>query len=333
MRENIKKTNNIKQIFALLACFILILSMLTACGSESKALDYSKERNWAYLGVEEDRSVDVFFIAPTNVAGHEDYYNCDLKDDEEKASILASIGMQTGIYNETGRFYAPYYRQMTMRGYELEDHEQYLDYAYQDVKAAFDWYMANKNDGRPFIIAGFSQGADQGLSLLKEYMNDKAFADKLVAAYLIGWSVKPVDLAECPALKMASGETDTGVIISFDCEADFVDDTIVVPKGEFTYSINPLNWKTDSTPATKDLNLGFVYPAADGSAKTEVPQLCGAYIDETRGTLKVTDVTPEDYPTRITIFPDGSYHIYDYEFFYRNLQDNVSKRTQAYLSK
>lgn len=32
------------------------------------------------------------------------------------------------------------------------------------------------------------------------------------------------------------------------------------------------------------------------------------------------------------MFPDGSYHIYDYQFFYRNLQENVGKRLEAYLS-
>ena len=318
---------------ALFAVMMLICCCSVIAGAEE--LDYSDEANWAYLGEDAGKDADVFFIAPTNVMGSEDYLNVDLSIEDDKNSVLAGIGMQSGLYGETGNFYAPYYRQITMAAYELEEseREEYLETAYADVKAAFEWYMENKNDGRPVIIAGFSQGADHGLRLLKEYGDDPDFADKFVAAYLIGWRVTDEDLEECSYLKMAEGEDDTGVIICFDCESEDVDDTIIVPEGVFTYSINPLNWKTDSTPAAKEENLGYVYPASDGSVKTEIPNLCGCYIDSERGTLKVTDITAEDYPARLSVFPEGSYHIYDYEFFYRNLQENVKTRTESFLEK
>lgn len=47
--------------------------------------------------------------------------------------------------------------------------------------------------------------------------------------------------------------------------------------------------------------------------------------------MKVTDVTPEDYPPVLPSFSGGVYHLYDYQFFYRNLQGNVSVRLDAYL--
>lgn len=329
-----------KSRLLLLAVLMLVMSIfLGACKSEPanipNTLDYSDSINWAYYGNDEDKDVDIFFIAPTNVMGSKDYLIADLSVEADKKSILSSIAMQTGIYNETGRFFAPFYRQDTMAVYGLkeEDRAQYLDSAYNDVKAAFDYYMENENNGRPFIIAGFSQGAEHGLRLLKEYGSNKEFQEKLVASYLIGWRVTDEDLKKFSHLQMAQGEDDTGVIVCFDCEADFVDDTVVVPKGVFSYSINPLNWKTDSTMGTKEENLGFVYPAKDGSIKKEIPNLCGGYIDPERGTIKVTDITPADYPARIDIFPEGSYHIYDYEFYYRNLQENVKVRTESYLNK
>ena len=58
-------------------------------------------------------------------------------------------------------------------------------------------------------------------------------------------------------------------------------------------------------------------------------ELTGAYIDPDRGTLRVVDVDPEDYSS--SLFPDGVYHLYDYQFFFRNLQENVQVRTQAWL--
>lgn len=58
--------------------------------------------------------------------------------------------------------------------------------------------------------------------------------------------------------------------------------------------------------------------------------MTGAYIDETRGALKVIDVTEEDYPAGLSILDEGVYHLYDYQFFYRNLQDNVAVRVDEY---
>ena len=65
----------------------------------------------------------------------------------------------------------------------------------------------------------------------------------------------------------------------------------------------------------------------------EVPHLTGAYIDSERGALKVTDVTPEEYPAGVDLFEDGIYHLYDYQFFYRNIQKNVKARIAVFVEK
>ena len=319
-----------------LLAVLLSLLCLCACGqADETGTDYALAFRWAYYETETDaeKPVDVFFIAPTNVQGGEnEFYVDNLDDAQALEAILGSINMEKGIYDAQARFFAPYYRQLTLNAYTLDEAERlaYQDAAWQDVQDAFAYYLEHENNGRPFLIAGFSRGAELGLRLLKQYGGDAAFQEQLVAAYLIGWRVTAEDLAACPSLKMAQGEEDTGVIICFECEAESVTDTLVVPEGTFTYAINPLNWKTDSTPAAKEENLGFVYPGYDGSILEEIPQLCGAYLDPQRGTLKVTDIQPSEYPPVLDIFPEGSYHIYDYEFFYRNLQQNVSVRIQAY---
>ena len=120
--------------------------------------------------------------------------------------------------------------------------------------------------------------------------------------------------------------------VCFNSEAEDVTDSLMIPEGMKTYAINPLNWKTDSTPADKSLNKGACFTKYSGEISSEIPELTGAYIDETRGALKVTDVTPEDYPAGLSIFTDGIYHLYDYQFFYRNLQENVQTRIDAYLN-
>ena len=122
-------------------------------------------------------------------------------------------------------------------------------------------------------------------------------------------------------------------VISFDCEAEGVDDTVIVPKGTKSFSINPLNWKTDQTPASKEENLGACFTDYSGEIRTETKGLCGAYIDEERGTIKITDVETADYPPVLSILPEGSYHIYDYEFFFRNLEKNVADRLAKYMTE
>ena len=109
-------------------------------------------------------------------------------------------------------------------------------------------------------------------------------------------------------------------------------DSLMIPAGTRTLAINPLNWKTDGTPAGKEENLGACFTDYSGKIITELPQLTGAYIDAQRGALKVTDVTPEEYPAGLSLFADGVYHLYDYQFFYRNLQENVGVRLEAYLA-
>ena len=44
------------------------------------------------------------------------------------------------------------------------------------------------------------------------------------------------------------------------------------------------------------------------------------------------DVSPDTYPPVIDTFEAGVYHVYDYQFFYRNLQENVGVRLAAYMT-
>ncbi|MCR4743933.1 MAG: hypothetical protein K5894_01735, partial [Lachnospiraceae bacterium] len=126
------------------------------------------------------------------------------------------------------------------------------------------------------------------------------------------------------------GEKDTGVIVSWECEDDrypTISDNIVIPAGEKMLSINPLNWKTDSTSANKSLNDLTVIT---GRETKYYNNYCGGYLDEDRGCLKVTDLT-ETYKL-LPFLKQGSLHLYDLQFFYGAHKENVSVRTEAYLN-
>lgn len=324
-----------KKLSLVIAVLFVFSLCFFGCSNQTNGVDYSDIKNWAYFENNvSDKTADVFFLCPTVYSGDVDSYNMKLTDEDAKASFLGATNMEKGIYDGDSRFFAPYYRQVGMNVYSMEedDREQYLSFAFEDIKNSFEYYYDNVNDGRPIILAGFSQGADMCLRLLKDCFEDEGRQNQLVACYAIGWRITEEELEQYPQLKFAKGESDTGVIISYNSEAETIDDSLTIPRGSKTLAINPLNWRTDSTAAEKDLNLGACFTDYDGNITKEINSLTGAYIDNVRGALKVTDVTPEEYPAGPEIFNDGIYHIYDYQFFYRNLQNNVQTRIDAYQS-
>ncbi len=294
-------------------------------------VDYSKDENWAYWNEGEDKQADLFIVCPTVDMGKNGNLNANITDEKYRQSFTGALNMELGIY-DAASVYAPYYRQATFPIYSMDedDREVYLDYAYEDVKDAFLYYAENSDNNRPLILAGFSQGSDMVIRLMRDLFDEKKYSDRLVAAYCIGWKLTEEDVKEYPQLKPAQGESDTGVIITFNSEAENITSSLLVGENERTYAINPLNWKTDSTRADKSENIGACFTDYSGSITKEIPNLTGAYIDETRGTLKVPDIVPSDYSN--SLFEDGIYHLYDYQFFYRNLQENVRTRLNSYIN-
>lgn len=330
-----KKRNNLSVSVAMISIFLIMTLLLGGCIQEPLGVDYSKAENWAYLPVGEavTKNCDVFFVAPTVYLGTAESHSMDLGDEQTKAQFLGATNMEKGLYADDANFFAPYYRQAALNAYTMDgsQSDQYFDLAYADVSKAFDQYIKDYNQGRPFVLAGFSQGSEMLLRLMTEKFADPAISDQLVAAYLIGWRVTPEDLSNYPFLKMAQHSGDTGVIISFNSEAEGIQSSLIVP--DKTLGINPLNWRTDSSPAAASENSGAVFTDYSGAIVKEVPNLTGAYLDPDRGTLRVTGVNPADFPPVLDIFQEGVYHLYDYQFFYRNLQANVKERIGNYIEQ
>ena len=335
-----------RKLSASLLTVLFIILSVTGCTpskilSEAKTaaaegLDYSDGSLWIYNmeASSEGLEADCFMIGPSVYTANGGDYNMPTYDASALISYKSTLSMEKDIYSGTCVMYAPVYRQVSLEVYDMpaDEAEKYFEIAYGDVRDAFLYYMQNDNKGRPLVIAGFSQGADMAIRLLKEFGDCPEVKDVLVACYAIGWRITDEDIKEAPYLKPAEGENDTGVIIAYDCEAEDVSSSLVVPAGTKTYSINPLNWQTDSTVADKELNLGACFADYSGGV-TEIPEFTGCYIDPVRGSLKVTDVPAEEYPPVLSMFSEGEYHIYDYQFFFRNLQENVAVRVSAFTGK
>lgn len=330
-----------KRFLSLLVAIGLCLSSFTTFAEEivmeyspfDEYVDYSNMYFWSRWNNGDDKPADLFFVCPTVDMGKEGNYNAYITDERYRESFDGATNMELGIYDDVARVYAPYYRQATFPVYSLskEEQEKYLKMAYQDIKKAFIYYADHTDATRPLILAGFSQGADMIIRLMKDLFDEPKYQRRLVAAYAIGWKLTEDEVKEFPHLKPAEGETDTGVVIAFNSEDKDITSSLIIGKNEKTYSINPLNWKTTSEIADKTQNLGACFTDYSGNIKEEISNFTGAYIDEKRGALKVTDINPEDYPGKL--FEDGIYHLYDYQFFFRNLEENVGKRLSAFNEK
>lgn len=150
------------------------------------------------------------------------------------------------------------------------------------------------------MLAGFSQGAEMCLRLLKEFGNEDFVKNNMVACYAIGWRFTPQEAAEYPYIQPAKCADDLGKVIIFNSEAPEVTSSAIVPEGVKSFAINPLT---------------------------------GCYIDSVRGTLKVTNVDKKEFVPGLPLFSEGVYHIYDYQFFYRNLQQNVNLRIKTFMEE
>jgi hypothetical protein len=156
---------------------------------------------------------------------------------------------------------------------------------------------------------------------------------RMIAAYVIGYSVTDEYLAKNPHLKFAEGPDDTGVIISYNTEApDVLPGTNPILMGMVGLVINPITWTRDETVATTAQGLGSIMPNSTLQF-VPVPQYADAKINQTNGVLICSTADEEAlYPITAGL-GKGIYHTFDIPFYYYNLRANAANRTKNFLSK
>ncbi|MFA7074473.1 MAG: DUF3089 domain-containing protein [Endomicrobiaceae bacterium] len=294
--------------------------------------DYSQKNSWAIMPETSDAKIDVFYVYPT-IFGEEkpeymDIYRTDLRERALNHSIF-----DTGIFKDSANVYVPFYRQASMQIVKLNENDcaQFCKAGFDDVIKAFDYYMQNYNKGKPFILGGFSQGSEAVLNLMKNRLSDKTLQDKLVAAYIIGYSVTDEDLAKYPFLKMAQKNDDTGVIISYNTQTPHNGYSYVLKKN--SHSINPVSWKINHKKSKPKQYKGAVmFDLKKNKIVGREKPFKTACLEEGTNAL-VVDVDKNKYSASSATFKPGVMHSYDLMFFYNNLKDNVKTRTAAYLKK
>ena len=134
--------------------------------------------------------IDCFYVYPTISQEPTPYSDMTMSPE-----VVEVTRAQAGRLTSRCRLFAPIYRQITMAGLRRDMASgEHLDFhgPYQDVLAAWRWYMAHENRGRGVVLIGHSQGAILLQRLIAEQIDDKPAQGRLVSAFLAGDPSLPV---------------------------------------------------------------------------------------------------------------------------------------------
>ncbi|MFM1982965.1 MAG: hypothetical protein RJB22_1684 [Pseudomonadota bacterium] len=282
----------------------------------------------------------VFFVHPTSYMTKAQW-NAPLDDADANARAAQYVRGQASAFNGAGAIWAPRYRQAAFGAFLTDgtDRAQALALAYGDVQRAFDAFVAAQQPGTPLILAGHSQGALHLAHLLKDRVAGTPLAQRIVAAYVIGW---PLSLrADLPALGLpaCTRADQTGCILSWQSYAepaeyggfttayDAQPSLTGRPRGDAYLCTNPL---TGSAAGAADIkaNLGSVTLGTDLAPATLGPGLAPARCDA-KGFLLIGQ-GPDLGPF---VLPGNNYHVYDYSLFWANIRADIARRTKAYQAR
>ncbi len=297
----------------------------------SNATDYSVAAHWMSLPAT-NRTVDVFYLYPTswtNTGPVVEY--CAIDNPQMLSNAPINFARQATVFEPMANLYAPFYRQANLTP---NDPEYVAGIPTIDATAAFDYYIKNYNNGRAFILAGHSQGANVLACLLSGYLKtNSALCARMIAAYVIGYPVATAYLANNPHLKFAEGPGDTGVIISYNTQSPNMPPAYnPILWGMTGIVINPILWTRDTTLATTNQGFGSFMPDSNGVYQ-RVQQYADAKVDITHGIL-LCSTADTNYLGRLNNLAGiGVYHNFDYPFYYYNLRSNAVQRIQNYLQK
>ena len=135
-----------------------------------------------------DAPVDCFYAYPT--ASEDVTLNSDLIAGREKEVAF----QQAARLSTSCRMFAPTYRSVTLAGLFNPampgDRTQAWLTPFEDIKDAWNHYLANDNQGRGVILLAHSQGTGQLVRLLKEVIDpSEAQRSILISAIMLGGAV------------------------------------------------------------------------------------------------------------------------------------------------
>lgn len=285
---------------------------------------------------------DVFYFLPTCVMDWTDslgtvHHNANPRDPRHVVAWSLSAQLADTIFATRANLFLPYYRQATFGGLQGSAAPVAGALAVTDALQAFDYYLKHHNGGRPFILAGYSQGGLMVKEALK-HMADSTYK-RLVAAYVVGYSITAADTMvqkghALSHVRLAADSVSRGVTICFNSVTSASAISPLLCQGNVA-CINPISWTTSATPATL-LSAGAKPTAADtrfpyGTAvmPADATKPVTVSVDPVRHVLMVSGIDAGRYTFAglKDFFPEGNLHLQELFFYAPYLRHNVLLRS------
>lgn len=161
----------------------------------------------------EEPEFDCFYVYPT--VSEDTSPNSDMVANAEERRV---IEQQFARFGSICRLYAPMYRQVTLphlRSFMATgEYKAHPTLNYDDVKAAWETYLAQENQGRGIILLGHSQGARLISQLTSAEIANNDVMDRIISVMPIGTNIYPDETGEYP-LPPCKTASDTGCMVGY----------------------------------------------------------------------------------------------------------------------
>jgi len=312
--------------------------------------------------------IDCFYVYPT--VSNEPGGNSDLTITGAEKLV---VNAQFARFAAKCRLFAPMYRQVTLTALRAMIGGKPIpvdrELGYNDVLAAWNYYLAHDNKGRGVVLVGHSQGSGVLTRLIKDEIDGKPVQSKVISAILMGTNLpvpKGADVGGAfKHIPVCHSNSQTGCVIAF---ADFranvppPDNTRFgkAPDGMQAVCANPAALGGGSGVLDAYLSVGRISTGSDGPREAfdwtqpakpidtsfvKVPGLLsaacvadehGSYlavtVHPTAGGARTNDISG-DVVVNGQVLQDWGLHLIDANLTMGNLVAIVGDETKAYLAK
>lgn len=328
-----------------------LAALATPAAAEPAVPDYAQPQYWSTVeslpqGMQAAKAqlpVDVFWIHPTTTRSQTDLNHDPLDPAVLKWTEESAVQRQASAFSACCRIFAPRYRAATTKALmDPANRDKAFALAYADVERAFDWYLAHRNKGRPFIIAGHSQGGAHTASLLEKRIKGTKLQRRMVAAYVIGINLMEGDLTpRFGGIPFCNNPAQTGCFVQWNAVlagSDIAPTLATYAKafadqnggkaGGQPLCVNPVTFASSRQLSLSAEAKGAV--SGDPGFGPMQALRAGAVAAECRDGLLTVWASPD---LGLKPLPGGSMHYHDVGLFWGDLSANAILRAKAWLKR
>lgn len=312
--------------------------------------------------------IDCFYVYPT--VSNDPTPNSDMNAGPEETSVVRA---QFARFGSQCKLYAPLYRQITLKALRSAmagggGFPSDRKLGYDDVLAAWNYYLQNDNQGRGVVLIGHSQGSGMLTQLIKNEIDGKPVQSKVISALLLGTNVAVPNGKDVGGsfqnMSLCRSASQLGCVISYVTFRSDVPPPAnsrfgrVPTEGMQAACVNPAALKGGKAEMHAYLSSGFNGVSTEAAqpkpwaagAKIETPfvslpgLLTGECVSSDAGSYLAittngnpsdprTDEIPGDVVAGGNVMKEWGLHLIDAHVAMGDLVDVVAQQSKAYLKK